>query len=96
MAIKIDDAERSVRKETSHNDWFRKNAEMMDLELDEDLLKETEDEVEKRQTKKNVAVFKVMLADNSWAVQSSWFVAYCCGVWQPNFAPVPCRACRRS
>ena len=46
LAIKIDEAEKSTRKSTSHNEWFTKRAKELDVELDDGLILDVGDEHE--------------------------------------------------
>ena len=65
-AEKVDDVERKTRKTSSHNSWYKKQAEDMDIVLDEDWLKDegdANDEIDRKiKVKALRATLKSLLA----------------------------------
>jgi ATP-dependent RNA helicase DDX24/MAK5 len=60
-AEKVDAIERKTRKTNTHNSWFQRQAEEMDIELDDGLLKETGDAHEAHETKMKLASCRAKL-----------------------------------
>eukprot|EP00039_Didymoeca_costata_P010368 m.139618 g.139618 ORF g.139618 m.139618 type:complete len:242 (+) comp14802_c0_seq1:1228-1953(+) len=61
LAIEIDKIENKTRKTKAKNNWFQKQAEEMDIELDDDLIDTSEDGAERKEQEKKVKRLRAQL-----------------------------------
>jgi hypothetical protein len=62
LAVKIDKLEHQTSKEKSNTNWYEKNAKLLDIELDDDILRETfQDSDVSEKTRRNLQNMKYEL-----------------------------------
>lgn len=62
LSRKINDLEHQISKEKSNTNWYEKNAKLMDIDLDDEIKKETHIDTEQMRKKKSqLKQFKGML-----------------------------------